>query len=85
LPCSTSGSTAALSFSTVFGSDETLLGVAKLALEVSDPSLERAEIALGRKAQRASDPLHLRLEGSFKTAAETKGLEGQPLKLRIRH
>jgi hypothetical protein len=52
---------------------------------VPDPPLQRAQIALRRKAQHARDALHARLEGPFEAPAEAKRLDGQPLNLAIAH
>jgi hypothetical protein len=61
------------------------LGFAKLLFEVSNPSLERAQVALGREVQHAGDLLTPLVHGPLDSPTETKALHDGLLNLRILH
>ena len=73
------------SFSSIFGVGEPLFGFAQLTLEVPNPSLERAEVALGRQVEHASEALDALLECPFDTTAETKRFHRELLNPWIAH
>ncbi len=62
------------SFSSIFGFGEPFFGIAKLPLEVPNPSLERAKVTLGCEVQHARDALDPLVERPFDAATETKAL-----------
>jgi hypothetical protein len=72
-------------FSSIFGFGEPLFGFAKLPLEVSNSSLEQAEVALGGEVQHARNALHALVEGTLCAAAKTKALHHQLLNLGVAH
>ena len=72
-------------FSRIFGIDEPLFGFTELPLEMPNPSLQRANVALGREVQEARDALHALVERPFNTAAEPKTFHHQPLNPGVLH
>lgn len=52
---------------------------------MSDPSLQRAKVALGREVQDAGDLLYTLVERAFDAPANTKALERYLLNLRYLH
>jgi len=74
-----------LSFSSIFGFDDSVLGFAKLLFEVSNPSLERAQVALGREVQHAGDLLYTLVHCTLDPPTETKAPHHGLLNPRVLH
>jgi hypothetical protein len=74
-----------LSFSSIFGFDDALLRFVKLLFQVPNPTLERAQVALGGQVERAGHLLHTLVHRPFDAPTETKALDHGLLNLRVLH
>jgi hypothetical protein len=64
---------------------ETLLGLAKLTFEVSNPALQSTKVTLRREIQFPRDALHALVERPFYTTPVAKNLHHNCLNLGIPH
>jgi hypothetical protein len=73
------------SFSSIFGCAEAFLGLAELLLEVTNPSVHRAQILLGGEIQSPRDLLEVPVGRALDTAPQAKRPNGEVLYARVSH
>ena len=71
------------SFSTIFGFADAFLGLAELPLEVTNPSVHRAQIFLSGEIESTRDSLEVSVGRALDTVAEAKSPNREVLDVRV--